>query len=369
MTAVPLILGQRETLDSEPDADMIWSLLLSFANVRERGRKLFTGSLAWRNRLLDEFSNYIRQAHAYFAAAVPVQDSSAALLYYYASLNLGKAELLTTNPHAIYQCTVHHGLSYSPGSSALPMTARLKVKPGVFRLLLDKRVGTQTPANQSLAVGRLMPRATENYTRLEDESWSESRLARVHHSVGWDATHIWSSVATPSAEVFLDHPRTAQRWNAALTETFSPDLGDLVFQIKHPYLRWRFFQSREPSPLQTPGHVSATDVTTLITRTASDLLGVVEAPYDLGAEGTAYASLLKTRQLAIPPSLCNYALMFYCSSLARYEPSKLDQRIYGLQAWGLHYFVQNTAIRLLSDAYYGITGTRLLFTGYRGRRV
>ena len=148
----------------------------------------------------------MRQAHAYFAAAVPVQDSSAALLYYYASLNLGKAELLTTNPHAIYQCTVHHGLSYSPGSSALPMTARLKVKPGVFRLLLDKRVGTQTPANQSLAVGRLMPRATENYTRLEDESWSESRLARVHHSVGWDATHIWSSVATPSAEVFLDHP-------------------------------------------------------------------------------------------------------------------------------------------------------------------
>src|SRR5437660_6340557 len=49
------------------------------------------GSL-WR-----EFANYARQARVYFAGAQVIPGTSSALLYYYAALQLAKAELLATH--------------------------------------------------------------------------------------------------------------------------------------------------------------------------------------------------------------------------------------------------------------------------------
>lgn len=368
-TTIPAVtlFDEEEVLDREPDASAIWELLHSYADVRDRGRALFRGSLSRRNKLFDEFSNYVKAAHAYYTAAEPVRDASAALLYYYAFLNLAKAELLATHPTEVFQQQIHHGLSYRPGSASRPMSARVRMLDGVFRLLFQKRTGSQAPAREELPVARLMPRATSSYAG-GGEVWSRAELSRVHHTLCWNHTHIWSSIGIFD-DTFLDYRPTARIWNAALKEVSPPRFVESAFRVRRLQLPWRFFETKDPAELATAGRWERRELIEAVRRTQSALAQVVDAPYDLASEGTAFPSLYKSRPLFMPASLCDYVLMYYCSSLTRYEPSKLDPALYGLQAWGLHHFVNNTGIRLLQDAYFGITGIRIRFTGLRGSRV
>lgn len=369
LPAVPLSVD-HEVIDAEPNANDLWQLVLSYSDIPERGEALLPGRPRRRRALFEEFRNFVRQARSYYVAAEPVRDASAALLYYYSFLNLAKAELLRTHPEALVGTRIDHGLSYRPGRFSRPMTAQVRVRQGVFPLLFEKRTDERIPAGESLPVDRLMSRATHSYGGGEDAgAWSTGTLARVHHTIAWDATHVWSMLAVNDADAFLAYQHTERTWNAALQEVAPPRMWDRTFRIDLPHLRWRFFESSRPIALETEGDVTIRDLQAALRQTVGDLRLIVEPPYDLGADGLGFPSLYKGRPLFLPPSLCNYVLMYYCSSLARYEPSKLDGQLHGMESWGLHHFVQNTAVRLLQDAYAGIAGTRPLFTGYRGMRV
>jgi YaaC-like Protein len=149
LIGVPLNSGKSLNVDEDHNPDAIWELLHSYADVRSKGRTLFAGTLGEKNRYFDEFKNYIRQAHTYFAAAKPVDDASASLLYYCAFLQLAKAELLTINPAAVYQVRIGHGLSYRIGSAARPLTSRVAVLDGVFPHLYSQRIAEHPTADEA----------------------------------------------------------------------------------------------------------------------------------------------------------------------------------------------------------------------------
>src|SRR5438552_1565022 len=98
------------TFAEPPSADLIWREIDMEASYPDRGRALFTGTLAQRNKLWREFRSYVRQARDYDEAARTIKGASAALLLYYSALNLAKAELLTSVPNPISGQTIRHGL-------------------------------------------------------------------------------------------------------------------------------------------------------------------------------------------------------------------------------------------------------------------
>src|SRR5437868_2549298 len=86
--------GETHNSFVEPASpELLWREFDLEASYADRGRKLFTGTLAQRNRLWREFRSYLRQAKEYGDAATYVRGPSAALLLYYMALNLAKAEL------------------------------------------------------------------------------------------------------------------------------------------------------------------------------------------------------------------------------------------------------------------------------------
>lgn len=153
-------IGFSETAN----ADLIWLLLSQLMLSPEKGRALFPKPLKNQNKLWIEFRNYVRSAKTYWDSAVTINGSSAALLYYYAFLNLAKAELLTTVPSSVVGTKLMHGLSFDPSKAKSLKSDRLKVHGGAFSLLYEKRLGSPL-TEPTLEVRRLLPARSRSRSR------------------------------------------------------------------------------------------------------------------------------------------------------------------------------------------------------------
>jgi hypothetical protein len=328
----------------------VWRFITLAADVPERGRQLFTGSRADKNRAWREFRNYIRQARAYDDAASGVAGSSAALLYYYAILNLAKAELLLSHPANIIGQRIHHGLSYNPTRGKTITGDVLSVQDGVFPLLYEKRTGRQLPLSEKLEIKRLLANCPELLDELDETGIGKATFSNVIYAAVSDSQEMWSllgldrpndlGTGTPTRRLFNRYflpVRPPGRWQEVLAISPRLPTGDLYF----------FEQRTKDSVLASPEELAV--------RTWGELRDILDYSMQEGYDALICPSLYKSRMLPMPASLARYALMFYVSSLVRYKPSQLDPQSQGRQAWLLDSFTNEASLLLLRAALSNIT--------------
>ena len=72
---IPPFPGAAPQVFGEPaDPELLWTILLARSEVADKGRALFTGSLAQRNALWKQLGRLLfKQAHTYFTSARAVR--------------------------------------------------------------------------------------------------------------------------------------------------------------------------------------------------------------------------------------------------------------------------------------------------------
>jgi hypothetical protein len=351
---------------SEPvSRPLVWMNLRQLEEVPERGRALFTGSLARKNQLWREFRNYLGQARTYDEAALHVAGTSAALLHYYSVLNLAKAELLSSVPNSIVGVDIRHGLTYRPSAARSMAGDSLIVRNGVFPLLYEKRTGRTLPFGTRLPVTRLLANCPEIGQELSSLGLAKSVPGGMMHAVVTDGMEFWSQVLLIpdviisnggiSSRLFLKHFNEVEKthnWRevfAISRRVHGQSIG--MYESKRRY----------PRHSTLPGHEVFEDFLAVRDGTWNalrDLVGEATEIYD----AFLAPSLYKSRMLAMPPSLARYAVMYYVSSLVRYKPSALDRDVHGKDAWLLDSFTRQASLPLLLNALSGIEGTPFIFT-------
>jgi YaaC-like Protein len=351
-----------------PSPELIWREIEMEASYPDRGRALFTGSFAQRNKLWREFRSYVRQAREYDDAARNVKGPSAALLLYYAALNLAKAELLTSVPNLVSGQKISHGLSYSPTGAKTISGDFLKVQAGgVFPLLYRKRTGKPLANNVRIRVKPLLGYMQEIAWEVIQTSFTPLRYTGLLHFIAIAGAQGWAMMALSNPNSITGHRVT----NARFKKLFEPVSVPVGLDWRNAFAVSQrmggetraIFEGRRKytfHPAPGGGYPSA-DFIQVSNGTWTDLIGLIDDGTDDEDDAVLGSSLSGAQFLPMPPSLARYALMYYVSSLVRYKPDQLDPRLQPEQHWLLAAFVDQARTRLLRSALTGIRNKRHLF--------
>lgn len=371
---IPPELPNAETMGIEEEISpkILWLLLDQLMKVPQKGRALFSGPLSDRNRLWREFSNYLRQARAYWDAATGTVGSSSALLYYYAFLNLAKAELLTSAPFEVVGRRVHHGLSYSPTKARSIRGDQVTTGRGVFPMLYQKRTGGVMSNSSSLGVTRLLGLVPEIGLELAESGYGMPTTVSAYHCVAGDSQSAWVLLCTPNPGFLTAGNHAVGRaFRSRFTEVGLDDWPNWreFFALSR---RTRYntlcvlqsiatFSQVNSDGLRTPDYYGAA------MHLRAEMGPYVSNPIQAPVDAFLTPGLFRGRRFPMPVELARYALMFYLSSLVRYKPSMLDPVHEATNAWLFDSFARETPLRMLGDAVCGILGRPLVFeaNGFR----
>ena len=371
--SVPPVPGFAINIFMEPPgAKTPWLLLRQYAEVPEKGRGLFQGSLAERNARLRDFRNYVRQGRAYWDAGTLVVGSAAALLFYYSFLNLAKAELLIQPVNRISGTTVGHGLSYNPRGTDSIRSDYLTIKPGVFQYLVEARAGLQLAPGTKLPVVNLLSQIPEIGLEMSEFGTSRPRTIAGLCAGATSSDEAWCLLALlncpdlgagePLHVLIRKHfdpidQDEFKNWRDvfAMSKRVAPGGNLQIVQSKRTFSYVDSEGQQRPAYWQALHHVR-------------ECLGShVSDPIGQNCDFLLSYSLKKSEKFVLPLALARYAAMFYLSSLVRYKPSALDPVRQGGQAWLMDSFVREVPLNLLGSALSGITGRPLVFepNGFR----
>ena len=354
---------------SEPmAASNVWLQLDRIRLVQNEGRALFPGPLANQNQLWREASNFVRQARAYWEGAQSTEGSSASLLYYYAFLNLAKAELLITDTAHVDGVRIGHGLSYNPTNAQSISGDSLRVVDGVFPRLYRKRTGLTLPNGTQLSVTRLMALIPEISLELEQSNLGTPTTEVGYHAIPSDGTSAWVLIAAYGHRFLSDSRHAATRHIARHFDQFEvdsePTFSDWrkIFALSTRLATsLKLLQSKATFSLTAPDGSSQPDRQAAALHLRNVAPNLVEESLNFPADCLFSPGLYKSRLLPMPSSLARYALIFYASSLVRYKPSALDPVRQGEAAWLLDSLTRETPLRLLANAAGGLLGRSLIF--------
>ncbi len=332
--------------------------LRTHAEIAKVGRARFPGTVAQRNALWRDFRNYVHQAISNFEAAQSVSNRSAGLLYYYAALNLAKAELLDTHAGVLVNKRIGHGLSFNPTMAKRVSGDVLTVVDGVFPLLYERRTGHRLVIGTRLPINRLLLQVPEIGVQVEAVGGGISRIGGLLQLLAADSTHSWSLLAIVDEEV-LGGPTSVTA--KLLLRHYEPVDGPSDWQDSFAVSRrcqWpvTFYESRARIPLLADGEMDP--ATWDIVLSLNSILGMTT---DEEIDAFVAPSLYRTRMLPMPPSLARYALTYYASSLVRYKPQMFDGRSFPEQAYLFDAIVRELALPMLQDVLSAIQGRPAIF--------
>lgn len=361
---IPPSPARGTSFQEPPTLDLIWKWMALPANDPRQGRDLFSGTVAQQNALWREFRNYIRQARAYDDASRGVQGSSAALLLYYALLNLAKAELLTHSPASILGQPIRHGLLFKRGTGQSIAGDAVEVTAGVFPLLYQKRTGTPLALGTRIPVKRLLTQIPEIGWEVERCQFGPSKAAYLLHAAVSNAQSVWALIAVARLAMVTQSAVSARTFHRAFEPIAHPSDWREIFAVTRRFFGGGFelFQSRGVLPRQDPSAPESFDeYGSVAANTWEQLQAIVDFSVDSSYDALLCPSLYSSRLLSMPASLARYALMFYVSSLVRYAPSKLDPSTQANQAWLLDSFAHESHIPVLCNSLNGISGQHHFF--------
>ncbi len=335
-----------------------WLLIDNYATSYDRARTMLPNGRSLTTEYFREFQNYLRQAHVYWDAGLRTHGSAAALPFYYASLNLAKAELLQHFPKQIVGTRIHHGLAFNPSGTASVMTDKIIVKQGVFSLLVQARTGTKIPLNTEIPVARLLSQVREIGMEMAILGLARPAPARAYTVLAGSETDAWSLLALYGGEKQGEPLRRhLLHSNHEITSSFSEEWRH-VFGLS---TRARFGPPLllESNDTHTLGGAPDWDAADSALR--KNLMPYLDEPLSNGADALLRHGLWKSKSDPLTLFLIRYALMFYLSSVVRYKPAALDPTRQGQQAWLMDSFAREVPDNLLCGFLTGLSNRSVRF--------
>jgi len=335
---------------------MIWFRLRQLAEVPDRGMALFSGTLGQKRARYRSFRAFVRQAEVYWDAGKATRGSAAALPYYYALLQLAKAELLRHVPEQIEGVRINHGLEHRNATGTKIRGDRLRWRNGVFSLLYTARTGQTLPNDIQPKVLSLLSMTPEIGIEMQTHGPTRHATLSGYHSVAADDTQAWSMILFTD-----DRLDRSERFFRRLLRGY-----DEVDASTVPNWRTLFSMS---SRIWGSGVTILQSKSTFSLAGKPDLLSVgpvfellmgehSSAPIANRADFQLVPTLMRSRSFVLPLPLVRYALMFYLSSLVRYQPTKLDPITEGAQSFLMDSVTNELPVYLLGAALDGISGER-----------
>lgn len=194
-------------------ADEIWASLEYISEIKE-ARNDFLRSKGIDGLILDEvgqaFRSYIVQARNFYSYAQDSDYRSAALLYYYSFLNLGKAKLLVSNPSWVSE-EFHHGITSDVKTGDLStLSSRVcqtRKNINVFNELYKLRFGKLLPTRTTIALEDLLAYATDVGTEFSRTTSKKTCISGVKYVIGVDTDRkkCWPKLAIHNWGVHEPH--------------------------------------------------------------------------------------------------------------------------------------------------------------------
>ncbi len=363
----PLVSAQATLVLESANADLLWDQLRRVAYVPGCSKRL--SNVTWPNpqAVSDEFSAFISQAEVYYRAGEETTGPSAALQYYYALLNLAKAELLLWRPDAIINQKLTHGISASHATGQFEDWRVKPQKAGVFPLLYEKRMGmpaSRLPAE--INPDQLFSRCLESGMEYIQVRGKALQAVPLYQTMVTDGVYSWSHLLVEGYGVIQQNQPS---WDL-IQGTFEE------LPPQHHNNPWQIFAlssriSLDSFALLVPRngkYVRAGDGVHIgdlrlpewedeLSATLRPLLGHPHGYFD----GTLSISLSDSELVGLTSDLARYLSVYLVSSLIRYRPSALDLRLNPDQAWYLTAFIRQAALPALQAAANEILDNEFVF--------
>lgn len=344
--------GWRESLE----AGIVWDELRSYADVRERGEKLFaTRPRSERVKCWEALNDFSRQARSYYEALDATSGSARGLLSYYSALNLAKAEILHTSPELVINKRIRHGLSFDIGRNTTIRGDSVKVTRGVFPLLYEMRTGKTLPQGTVLPVRRLLAHVPE-IGREYHITFNET--SNFH--VGWYRTLGDGQQSWPVVLLTCTREEIENTWEwRRMSRYFEPVEKPSDWRTRFPEVGPRVHPSTLLQAKQT--YAGEFEHSKCVELAKKAFGSSIDTAMEGWSDFAFVPSLYKWKNLPMPSYLARYALMFYLSSLIRYRPSRLNPRREQITVWLLESFARQAPLPLLVNGLEGVVQHNVIF--------
>jgi hypothetical protein len=342
---------------------LVEEMLREEADIAAIGRERFSGSSSKKDLYWHEYGAFIDQARTYLRAANSMTDHSACLMYYYAAMNLAKAELLSHNQTIPIGFKWNHGLSHRTDTDAKAVTDSIQIQAeGVFPRLYEKRTGTKIGAVQSFAVKAIVRNILELSTQVEAAGFGPSTVSQGFAGIVYDDSKVWSVIVLMRDSALLNKV-TARHIAASYRKVAATIAMCEVFQIAPEYLpQLTVFESSRPTPFGGRGELSREAALNKVSHEMPEAGGVFEVSINSFTRILAAGSARSDKFLALPPSLARYAAFFYGSSVVRYRPSRLSNSADPEASYLFDALCRESALPLMLDALVGLRGNSFRFS-------
>ena len=344
----------------EPTGVGLLERLRTEAELQSVGRSRFSGTLKHRNAMWRHYRTFLRQALSNFRVALTVENRSASLLYYYAMLNFGKAELLRTRGAPVLG-PVSHGLSFSPTKAKSVSGDYLTVRDGVFPMLYKDRTGYEMPVGARLPIARLLGRIPEIAEQLTTLDVGTPEVSGVLQLIAFDHSNAWVLLAVSPTDALEPTTASGKYLRRFFRQVDPPRDWRDRFGVSRRWKSMSFYESVVSFPYTAgddAGAFTAGVKATGYTWSVKDLLGLsTMRTFDAWLS----PSLYRTRMFPMPPAMARYAMTYYASSLVRYRPSMFDTEVSPTQAYLFDALARECAVPMLIDTLSALTGIDSLF--------
>ena len=363
----PLVTPGTKMLNSAPDEDGIWDLLRLICSERERFAAISASvSPVEMDQAWSSFRAFVSQADTYYAAAKLMKGSAAALLFYYAFLNLAKAEISQWKPSRVVG-EVKHGISSQFTGDLKDWTVTAKPN-GVFPLLYEKRVGNALPAaSRQIPATTLFRRCGEVGFEFEEVAYGGSDVCFVYAGVFTNGARSWAQLLGYNYEPIRNNKPAHLAVLEVFDESDHLSIRDIqrdfafssrMLDLQTTQLLW----SERWKDVALPGNQMLMMLKSeeWVPELLQGLRGIVEPPA-FGFEGLLLPSISETDLVSLPSGLARYAAMFLVSSLVRYAPATLQPDDHPRQAYYLDAFTRQAPVRLLADFVSNMVAPSLIY--------
>lgn len=354
-----------------PSSKFLWFRLRELSEVPAVGTHGLSGSASEIRSKHRDLSGFLRQARTYWDAADKTDGSASALPYYYAALQLAKAELLQSHPGAVQARSIMHGLRIVRSPNTSVRGDYLEVTNGVFPLLYEKRTGKSLSTGTRLRVINLLSLIPEISLEMRQMKPSRPPSVSGYYALALNPTEAWSVVMTyEDLTADLNEPMN-KKFLRAYEEVKISDFKSWreVFALSSRVHggNAHLYQARRTEAVTMPNGSSLPNQHAAIGQLTGALGDHVRGSDVSQVDFFLTPTLKKSDPLVLPLDLVRYACLFYVSSLVRYSPATLDPASEGAQAYLMDSFTNEVPFRLLTDALGGLTGSRVYFEtgGYR----
>jgi len=332
-----------------------WTLLLYYANVREKGQAIIKSPNArLRSNAWPAMSAFLKQAKTYYDSAHNLHHRAASLNFYYCFLNLAKATIICNRPE-LYNKVFVHGLSgrHSTHSNLFDRTS--KVFTGVtntgdynaFDLLYNVMFETNLPRTVFLPIGTLMRYISEaSYQNMKASSnrpkFVTGLYAIIVDSENKEEATFWPQLALKSFASFHEYPTFRDNFLSKF-EQVSVEANKArevygIYAEEHGYTT--YFQSKEVFPDSPYANVYFTASEYIKTALGNHL-----QPQYYADNNDFYINLPLRRTLQKPMNECLaiYIVIHHLSELVRYQPYYLEKLLTSKEAWVLDSIIDTCA--------------------------